>query len=125
MTFCLGEEVPSYGIRLSPGQHSDRGFVGFMNQDGGLTAPAEEMKKIFTDFEKYFVRYHGVELDREYDPIGKVTTILHKVFPHINRFLIDFYSRTRFHIRRRFLNDNLKVMERVFKKRYVNHVNKF
>ena len=116
--------MPEYGERLPVGPQVGKGYVGYINQ-GRLTAPKEVLMKYMQDFETQFLLFHGDTLSEERDPNHKLSVILQRLFPSVPWSVIHFYSRTRFFIRLKFLNDNVGVIEKVYKKRYVNHVNKY
>ena len=57
------------------------------------------------------------------DPINGLVGRLSKKFPNSPTKLLEFYSRTRFFIRLRYLNRALEIAES--KKKHNVHVNKF
>ena len=59
------------------------------------------------------------------DPIGTLVTLLEVEFPEIPFDILKLFSKTRFFIRLKKLNGDLKVHNKRYKKRYKNFVSKF
>ena len=60
-----------------------------------------------------------------HDPVKKLMDLILKKYPNMPRDVVHLFSKTRIYIRLKYLNDILKEKEKLLKKRYAAHVNKF
>ena len=87
--------------------------------------PSPRFQEYLNKFEERFRALHEETLYPYEDPIGTLVALLEVEFPEIALEIINLFSKTRFFIRLKKLNGDLKVVKKKYKKRYQNHVNKF
>ena len=92
---------------------------------GGLYIPSDELKQYLDEFETDFALYHNPSLSLQEDSIIIFANILKLKHPTLPMDMLTLYSKTRFFIRLKFLNNELLVVEKSMKRRYVTHINKF
>ena len=76
-------------------------------------------------FEERFRALHEDTFYPYEDPIGTLALLLQVEFPKIPFEILELFSKTRFFIRLKKLNGELKVHNKKYKKRYNNFVCKF
>ena len=87
--------------------------------------PSQRFQEYLNKFEERFRALHEETVYPYEDPIGTLAALLEVEFPEIAVDIINLFSETRFFIRLKKLNGDLKVLKKKYKKRYQNHVNKF
>ena len=92
---------------------------------GGLKMPSLRFQQYLDKFEERFRALHEDKIYPYEDPIGTLSTLLNVEFPEIPLDIVNLFSKTRFFIRLKKLNGDLKVLKKKYKKQYQNHVNKF
>ena len=75
--------------------------------------------------ENDFQKYHGPSLSLEKNAINILARLLHIKNQDMPYELLQLFSRTRFFIRLKYLNNEMQVLEKTIKRRYTIHVNKF
>ena len=78
---------------------------------GGLFHPSPEFFDACKIFELHFNDFHGKELSRVYDPIVSFANILVDHYPMWDKEILMLYSKTRFFIRLKHLNKQIKAKE--------------
>ena len=92
---------------------------------GGLYLPSLELKQLVDSMERDFQRYHGPSLSLEQNSINILAKMLRIKNPDMPLELLELFSRARFFMRLKFLNNEMLVLEKSIKRRYTVHVNKF
>ena len=92
---------------------------------GGLYLPSQELQDLAEAMENDFQKYHGPSLSLEKNSINILAKILQIKNIDMPYDLLQLFSRTRFFIRLKYLNNEMKVLEKTIKRRYSIHVNKF
>ena len=87
--------------------------------------PSLRFQQYLDKFEERFRALHEDKIYPYEDPIGTLSTLLNVEFPEIPLDIVNLFSKTRFFIRLKKLNGDLKVLKKIYKKQYQNHVNKF
>ena len=82
--------------------------------------PSPKFKKLLNLFEERFRALHEETVYPYEDPIGTLVTLLEVEFPEIPFDILKLFSKTRFFIRLKKLNGDLKVHNKKYKKRYKN-----
>ena len=121
LCFKLGRQYPWIGDTATSDTASP--YIKILSR-GGLKMPSPRFKHYLNIFEDRFKTLHGDDVYRYYDPIGTLTALLEVEFPDIPREILYLFSKTRFFIRIKKLNNDLKIHKTKFKKRYCNFVNK-
>ena len=81
--------------------------------------------ELLSQWEILFNQFHGETLSLVQDPIEKFASFLEEKYPDVIKELLFLYSKLRLHIRIKYLNDNLELMDKTLHVRNVNHVNKY
>ena len=87
--------------------------------------PSPKFKDLLIMFEERFRALHEDTVYPYEDPIGTLALLLQVEFPEITFEILELFSKTRFFIRLKKLNGELKVHNKKYKKRYNNFVCKF
>ena len=111
-------------VKLPPGVHEEEGWVGYLNKSG-LMKPTIPFMELLSQWEILFNQFHGETLSLVQDPIEKFASILEEKYPDVIKELLFLYSKLRLHIRIKYLNDRLELMDKTLHVRNVNHVNKY
>ena len=96
-----------------------------LKSTGDLYMPSQKLQDFLRSAELIFTRFHANTLSLEKKPITRVSSILELKFPEYPPEMISLYSRTRFFLRLKTLNNNLNVQEKHNQMRHANHVNKY
>ena len=92
---------------------------------GGLYLPSLKLKQLVEYMESDFQRYHGPSLSLEQNSINILAKMLRIKNPDMPLELLELFSRARFFMRLKFLNNEMLVLEKSINRRYTVHVNKF
>ena len=87
--------------------------------------PTIPFMELLSQWEILFNQFHGETLSLVQDPIEKFASFLEEKYPDVIKELLFLYSKLRLHIRIKYLNDNLELMDKTLHVRNVNHVNKY
>ena len=87
--------------------------------------PSPKFKDLLIMFETRFRALHEETVYPYEDPIGTLAALLQVEFHEIPSEILELFSKTRFFIRLKKLNGDLKVHNKKYKKRYNNFVCKF
>ena len=109
----------------NPNVEIDNEFDFVTSGRGGLYIPSDELKQYLEQFEYDFALYHNPSISLQENSIMIFANILKLKHPTLPMDMLRLYSKTRFFIRLKFLNNELSVVEKSMKRRYVTHINKF
>ena len=112
------------GIRTHEKPTNCNKWISMLSR-GGLYMPSDRLMEIVENMETDFNRYHGPSLSLEKNSINILAKVIHFKNPNVPFALIQLYSKTRFFIHMKFLNDEMLVIEKTMRRRSSNHVNKF
>ena len=73
--------------------------------------PSEDMESFMEKAEKVFKEVNGSSLSQLSDPIGRVSAILKRRLPEVEAEVVEKYSRARFFMRLKELNQKDHVAE--------------
>ena len=121
----LAKLHPWMGSRTCDLQYSESNKWMEMLSRGGLYIPSDELKQYLEQFEYDFALYHNPSISLQENSIMIFANILKLKHPTLPMDMLRLYSKTRFFIRLKFLNNELAVVEKSMKRRYVTHINKF
>ena len=102
----------------------DSKWIQMMSR-GGLYLPSLKLKQLVESMESDFQRYHGPSLSLEQNSINILAKMLRIKNPDMPLELLELFSRARFFMRLKFLNNEMLVLEKSINRRYTVHVNKF
>ena len=87
--------------------------------------PSSEFTEAAQVFENCFKKFHGETVNMTSKPIEKLTNFIVRRFPTYPKDVLKLFSKTRFFIRMKYLNEKLEVKEKHLRSRFSNHINKF
>ena len=96
-----------------------------LKSKGDLYMPSPKLQDFLRNAELVFTKFHAHTLSLEKNPIRRVSSILEFKFPEYPPEMLSLYSRTRFFLRLKTLNNNLNIQEKHNQMRHANHVNKY
>ena len=92
---------------------------------GGLKMPSKRFVNYLERFETKFRIFHGLKVNEVHDPIKSFAKELLRDFPGFPWDILLLFSKTRFFIRLKTLNNDLKTSEKKFRRGYVRFISKF
>ena len=92
---------------------------------GYLYMPSHKLQDFLRSAELIFTKFHANMLSLEKKTITRVSSIFYLKFQEYPPEMISLYSRTRFFLRLKTLNNDLNIQEKHNQGRHANHVIKF